>query len=93
MAKEIREYDKKNRLIHFKHSSGREYWCEFDENDNFVYHKTSTVLERMYKYDKYNRYIHYIDFDKEESWYKLDKNNNKIKITKEKFDSISFPES
>jgi len=49
--KEIKEYDGKGNLIHFKYSNGYEYWQEFDENNKIIHLKCSNGYEFWYKWD------------------------------------------
>ena len=74
MSKEIKEYDDRDNLIHFKedyHGFGYiEYWSEYDENNNKIYYKNNTWDE--------------------EHWYKYDENNNEIEITEKEYKEIKF---
>ena len=35
-SKEIKEFDKNNNLIHFKNSSGSEFWYKYDKNNKRI---------------------------------------------------------
>lgn len=49
----IREYDEKGNLIHYKDSTGYEYWSEFDEKGNLIHYRTySDGYEQWREYDE-----------------------------------------
>ena len=52
--KDTKEFDERGNLIHFKDSSGYEYWQEFDKNNNEIHYKDSDGSEYWYKYDENN---------------------------------------
>ena len=57
MSKDIRKFDKNNNLIHWKNSTGYEFWQEFDKKNNLIHYKDSNNLEYWYKYDENNEQI------------------------------------
>ena len=67
-----------NNKIHFKNSSGYEYWQKFDKNNNKIHFKNSSGHEYWQKFDKNNNKIHYKNSSGYEEWYEYDKNNNLI---------------
>ena len=44
----FREFDKNNNLIHYKDSSGIEFWHEYDSNNNLIHSKDSIGIESWY---------------------------------------------
>ena len=87
MNEEIKEYDNRNNLIHYKNSDGDEYWYEYDENNNEIHFKDSDGYEYWREYDKNNNLIHYKNTKGLERFYKyLD--NRKIEISKQEFEQI-----
>ena len=41
----LKEFDKRNNLIHFKNSYGNEAWKEYDKKNNLIHHKNSNGYE------------------------------------------------
>ena len=74
------KFDKNNNVIHYKSSSGIEYWNEYDSNHNMIHVKNSSGFESWYEYDSNNNLIHYKDSSGFERWNKYDSNNNLIHV-------------
>ena len=53
------KFDKKNNLIHYKNSNGREEWNKYDKKNNLIHSKDSNGIEFWNEYDKKNNLIHY----------------------------------
>ena len=66
------EYDEQGNIIHFKMSSGFEYWYEYDTKGNMIYCKYSYGSEYWYEYDANGNMIHYKDSDGDEAWYEYE---------------------
>jgi len=87
LGKVIDEYDKSVtdkikivRILDKKEYDAFLQICEYDVNNNLIYHKNSRGHEKWYEYDEKNNLIHFKDSDKFEKWYEYDKNNNFIYI-------------
>ena len=52
---EIKEYDKNNNEIHYRDTSGYEWWSEYDENGNEIHTRDSTGYEAKITYDEHGK--------------------------------------
>ena len=48
---EIKEYDEKGNLIHYRDSDGYEYWREYDKNGNEILIRNSDGYDYWSEYD------------------------------------------
>lgn len=65
----IREFNKYGYLTYKKDFNGKEFWYEYDENNNCIHVKNSDGFESWKEYDKNNNLIHYKNNDGEEFFY------------------------
>ena len=77
---EIKEYDKKGNLIHYRGSNGYEWWREVDEKGNEIHYRDSNGYEYWREYDAKNNCIHCRYSDGFEYWSEYDENSNTIHI-------------
>ena len=79
MSKEIKEFDERGNLIHYKNSNGLESWTEYDENNNEIHYKNSYGIEYWCKWENNNK----IEITKKEfERIKRDKNRELINNSK-----------
>ena len=74
------EYDEQGNIIHFKMSSGFEYWYEYeyDAKGNKIHSKYSSGNEGWHEYDADGNMIHSKYSNGYEEWYEYDANGNMI---------------
>jgi len=87
MSKEIREYDGKGNLIHYK-SSCSEYWRRYNENNKEIHFKNTSGFECWKEYNENNLLIHYKSTTNFEYWVGYDENNKRVEITQQEFKQI-----
>lgn len=72
------KYDKNNKLIYRKSSTGIEEWFEYDKNGNVIHCKKSDGTEEWYEYNSKGNHIHIKQSDGIEIWYEYNSKGNNI---------------
>ena len=72
----IKEYDENNNMIHYRSSTGGEWWRKYDEKGNVIHHRHANGYEVWWEYDENNNMIHTRNSTGYEYWY--DKKGNLI---------------
>ena len=75
---EIKEYDEKGNEIHYRNSTGFEWWMEYDEKGNEIHTRNSNGYEWWWEYDENNNLIHHRNSKGFESWTEYDEKGNEI---------------
>lgn len=72
------KYNKNNKLIYRKSSTGIEEWLEYDKNGEMIHYKKSDGTEEWYEYDSKGNCIHIKQSDGIEVWKEYDNKGNLV---------------
>ena len=74
------KYEKNNKLIYRKSSTGIEEWFEYDKNSNVIHYKKSDGFEEWNDYDSKGNCIHTKQSDGFEEWREYDSKGNLVHV-------------